>query len=65
MRGTVYHPTGKAVGEILYYYTYPKAVADRDGKVQCFREENQRCGVLTDDGQSLHFTVTFTLFLEE
>lgn len=56
------------VGECLYLYTYPKAIltdysrsltfAPVDARViERFERRPQRVGILTDSGESWHFTV--------
>jgi hypothetical protein len=59
MRVKVYDPMGKAEGELLYLYTYPRAVRGLGGFVGSWVATPQRCGIRLDDGRTMHWTCNF------
>lgn len=60
MNAIVIERNGRATyGELLYLYFYPYAVHRADGAVERFEARPQRVGLLTEAGNTWHFTVPF------
>lgn len=48
----------QTTGRLLYVHTYPHAVTENDdGRVERFERRVQSVGILTDSGETWHFTV--------
>lgn len=60
-RVKVYDPIGKTEGELLYLFTYPEGKTGKNGEITRWVNTPQRCGVRTDDGRVIHWTMTFSV----